>query len=220
MLGDAVAKVIPKADICPYYYPSKSFKDYVAKYEVILNCAGVIPQSGKEDFSINTYLPVYLDKYTNAKIIHAASDCENDNSEYGLSKKIATDWILSYGRNTKIIRCSILGIDEHNKSLLSWVLAQKSDIPGYTRAIWSGISTLTWAQIAQGMIKNWDDYEILENYHTEPISKYKLIKLICSIFSKENNVVPVEIGKNKTLVGTYCGKIEDQIKELKEIYGL
>ena len=40
----------------------------------------------KNDFGINSILPVFLELNSNCKIIHPATDCESDNSIYGISK--------------------------------------------------------------------------------------------------------------------------------------
>jgi len=217
MLGGAVTRILPEADTCPYRYPSPEFKEFVQTYDFIINCIGRIPQRKNKDFSLNSHLPIYLERFTKARIIHPSSDCENDDTEYGISKRAATDWICAYGERTKIIQCSIIGIDREKASLLSWVLAQAGPIPGYVNARWSGITSIKWARIAKDMILNWDIYNQREIYHTYPTTKYELIKSICRIFGKDNEVFEVEKGEDKVMLGSYVGTIE---KQLEEIYGL
>ena len=76
--------------------------------DFVINCIGAIPQK-TDNFDINWEIPIWLNENTKCKIIHPATDCEFDVSNYGLSKKRATDYIKNYGKLTKIIQTSIIG---------------------------------------------------------------------------------------------------------------
>ena len=100
MLGNAVHKYFSQfheVDIIEHRWPSNEFIQYIKTYngDFIVNCIGSIPQK-TNDFGINSILPIYLDLNTNCKIIHPSTDCEIDNTLYGISKRIATDWITTY----------------------------------------------------------------------------------------------------------------------------
>ena len=53
---------------------------------------GRVPQK-TNDFSINWEIPIWLNENTNCKIIHPATDCEHDSSDYGISKRKGSDYI-------------------------------------------------------------------------------------------------------------------------------
>ena len=69
--------------------------------DLIINCIGAIPQK-TEEFDINWQIPLWLDKNTDCNIIHPATDCEVDNSSYGISKKQASNYIKDHCKTTKI----------------------------------------------------------------------------------------------------------------------
>ena len=108
-------------------------KEMFNDIDVIINCIGAIPQK-VDKFDINWEIPIWLNENTNCKIIHPATDCEIDISNYGLSKKRATDYIKNYGKSTKIIQTSIIGPElNSNDSLLEWFLSQRGEVYGYTK---------------------------------------------------------------------------------------
>ena len=52
-----------------------------------------------------------------------------DDDDYGNSKRIAAEWIKSSGKNTKIIKTSILGPEISTKArLMEWFLSQTGEI--------------------------------------------------------------------------------------------
>ncbi len=219
MLGNCVAKYITDVIICPYRWPTPEFKAFIRDFDgdFIINCIGAIPQR-TNNFTINVTLPIFLDMSANCNVIHAGTDCESDDCDYGLSKKAAADWILSKGVKTKIIKSSIIGFDKEKVSLLSWALSNY-DVNGYEDAKWNGITTLKWAEICSDMMKNWDDYEVLNILTSERQSKYDLLLKIKEIFGWPNSVKKVlGRGKDKTLTGTLTSDIKTQLEELKNFY--
>lgn len=205
-------------------FPSIDFLNSIRTYDgdYIINCIGRIPQKNTLNFNENASLPIILDTISNCKIIHPSTDCEIDNSNYGISKKLATDYLMQFGVNTKIIKCSIIGIEkETNYSLLSWAISQKSDIDGFTSAKWNGITTLQWVKIAETLMLNWNQYKVITNYSTNCISKYELLKIIIRVFDLKIKVREiVGNGHNKCIKSDiFTGDIESQLIELRNFYG-
>ena len=121
MLGHMIVKYFKSQNI-EILTTSKRFPNWdfgmFKNSDYIINCIGAIPQK-TNNFKINHELPKWLEKL-NKKIIHPGTDCEVDNSDYGKSKKLATDYILNNANNTKIIQTSIIGPEVKNKvSLLN-----------------------------------------------------------------------------------------------------
>ena len=193
-----------------------TIKDFDGEY--IINCVGAIHQKTKQ-FDINWELPQWLDENVNCKIIHPGTDCEMDNDNYGLSKKKASDFILKHGQNTKILKASIIGPElNSNFSLLEWFLSQEKEVFGYTKAIWNGVTTYEWAKQCLELINNWDTYKSLTTLSSDPISKYELLNTIKDVYNKDINIIPKELGKDKTLIGDIkTGNIKKQIIELKSL---
>jgi len=204
-----------------YRWGTDEFKETVSNSnaDYLINCIGAIPQRTK-NFDINWELPIWLDQNFQGKIIHPGTDCEIDNDVYGLSKAKSTDWILSKGQKTKIIKTSIIGPElKGNASLMDWFLSQKGEVYGYTKAIWNGITTLEWAKQCLSLINNWDQYPLLNIPYSDPISKFELLSIIKEVYNKDDvKILPKDLGKNKVLNGTIkTSNIKSQILELKNI---
>lgn len=204
-------------------FPEQNYKDEIISFngDYIINCVGSIPQK-TQNFDINTELPKWLERASRCRVIHPATDCEIDDDAYGLSKRRATEYILSYGKKTKIIRCSIIGPELNNhKSLFDWFLMNQSEkIQGYTDAIWNGITTLQWAKVCHDMIDNWDSFKRLNTVEGECISKFHLLYMMAEEFKKEVIILPARgRGKDKTLQGEIKSPpIRKQIKDIIEFY--
>tara|TARA_B100000780_G_C20940727_1_gene375189 strand:- start:81 stop:779 length:699 start_codon:yes stop_codon:yes gene_type:complete len=191
-------------------------KDMFDGVDFIINCIGAIPQKTNE-FDINWQIPIWLNANTNCKVIHPATDCEFDNSNYGLSKKRATDYIKDYCETTKIIQTSIIGPElNSNVSLLEWFLSQKGEVDGYTEAIWNGVTSLEWAKQCKIIIDNWDITPILTILYSNKVSKFKLLIIIQECYGKRDVIImPKKLGNDKSLSGTIKTKdIDKQIREL------
>lgn len=186
--------------------------------DYVINCIGAIPQR-TNNFKINYELPMWLSNNLKCKIIHPGTDCEIDKDDYGLSKKRATDFILNKSKNTKILKASIIGPElNSNASLLEWFLSQKTEVFGYTQAIWNGVTTYEWSKQCLNLINNWTNYNKLTILSSNPVSKYELLNIIKEVYNKNINIIPKELGKNKTLVGDIKTKnIKEQLWELKNL---
>lgn len=224
MLGHMVLKFLKSKDIkCSvmiYRWPEVSFQESIMNFDgdFIINCIGSIPQRNN-DFSINYKLPIFLDamSYDGCKIIHPGSDCENDKSPYGESKKIASDWIRLNSTKTKTIKTSIIGPEiSSNYGLMEWFLSQEKEANGYSEFYWNGNTTLTWAKYCYEMIKNWNYYAIETILHSECISKYTLLKIINRIYDKKIDISKTNRPAENRCVygGIRTPDINDQLKEL------
>ena len=154
--------------------------------DLIINCIGAIPQK-TEEFDINWQIPLWLDKNTDCNIIHPATDCEIDDSSYGISKKQASNYIKDHCKTTKIIQTSIIGPElNSNYSLLEWFLSQRGEVNGYTEAIWNGVTTLEWAKQCKVVIDNWDSTPILTILYSNKVSKFNLLVIIQQLYNKKD----------------------------------
>ena len=202
-------------------WPDNEFYNNILNFDgdYIINCIGSIPQKTNQ-FNVNTKLPLWLSDNVKCKVIHPGTDCEMDTDLYGISKKMARDYIVKTSSNTKIIRASIIGPElNSNASLLDWFLSSNDTVNGYTKAMWNGITTLEWAKQAIQLINNWDEYETETVISSNCISKYVLLNNIKLVFNKSINILPVDKGEFKCLRGHInVSDITVQLHELKEYY--
>ena len=128
--------------------------------------------------------------------------------------------MLEKGRDTKIIKTSIVGTEVNTKaSLLEWFLdVKEKNINGYSEYYWNGNTTLQWAKICYRLLSDWNGFEKLNIPMTECISKYELLKIMKNVFEKDIIINKnSDIKVNKCLVGNIeVPKIEEQLIELKE----
>lgn len=225
MLGHMVKKYLSdffELDNLLARWPNPEFEDRIktSDADFLINCVGAIPQR-TDKFDINFKLPIFLDKNFKGRIIHPGTDCEMDRDEYGISKKLARDYIVGEGTRTKIIKSSIIGPELLTKaSLLEWFLNSNDSVKGYSKAMWSGITTLQWAKLCKNLIDDWDSFSKENIVESTCLSKYDLLHAIKSTFNKEIIIYPNDQVKiNKCLAGSLkVISIQKQLKELKEYY--
>ena len=226
MLGHMVKRYFEKnklnVETTDFKYPTEEFLNYVKNYngDYIINCIGAIPQKTKY-FTINLDLPIWLEKNSVCKIIHAGTDCEIDDDDYGISKREANKFIKEMGKKTKIIKSSIIGPELETKySLMEWFLNSESTVYGYSKAMWNGNTTLEWAKNCYNILLDWENYGVETILEGECLSKYELLKKIKKVFSKNIDILESEnVICDKCLHGTIkTKKIEDQLSELKQEY--
>ncbi len=214
------------------------------KPDIIINCIGMLIEESQEDISkaiyINSYFPHLLKSICNkinAKLVHISTDCVFSGDKGSYTETDLPDSNTIYGKtkslgeitdNTHVtIRTSIIGpeLKSNGVSLLDWFLKEKnSEINGYSKAIWSGVTTLELAKIIKIAI----DSHITGLYHVtnnEKISKYELLKLFNNHINKKFKINKNEsIMNNKSLIDTrnklnytvpnYNIMIEEMFKEL------
>jgi dTDP-4-dehydrorhamnose reductase len=228
MLGHMVSKFLKLngllVETTDLRWSSNEFKDFIREYDgdYIINCIGAIHQRTNE-FDVNWELPIFLDFYSKCKVIHPGTDCEMDDDNYGRSKRIARDFIVTNSKQTKTIKTSILGPEKNTKSsLMEWFLSNKDDqeIFGYSQYFWNGNTTLTWSEIALDLMKNWDNYSKETIICSECISKKEILDSVNEVFERNisiNNKDDVRF--NKCLIGNInTPHIKVQLQKLKEFY--
>lgn len=170
--------------------------------DIIINSIGILNKNAEKNPSntifINSYFPRYLEEYlknTNTKFIHLSTDCVFSGETGNYSEASVSDGKDIYAR-TKIlgeinnnkdltVRTSIIGpeLKENGTGLFHWFMKQNGTVKGYSKVIWSGITTLQLAKCLNLMIE--DNLTGLYNLASkDPINKYELLKIINSVFHK------------------------------------
>jgi len=190
------------------------------KPDFIINCIGILvngSQNEKRAIYLNAYLPHQLKtiaKNINSKLIHISTDCVFSGSRGQYIETDSRDGQGIYSQ-TKILgeiiddtdltlRTSIIGPELKNNGdgLFHWFMNQSGDISGYTKTIWSGVTTIELAQIIKLTIDN----NLTGLYHitnNKSICKYELLKLFQKYTNKEINIYPTDGSiNNKSIIDT------------------
>jgi len=209
------------------------------KNDIIINCAGIIPQKYKGDdyrnyIRVNTLFPHKLNeiaKKNSYKFIHVTTDCVYDGKKgnytigdeptskdiYGVSKS------LGEPEEATIIRTSIIGEELNSKkSLIEWVKSNKDGkIKGFTNHYWNGVTCFELAKYIKNILDNNNFWNGIKHICSPNIvTKYDLCCYINEIYDLNINIEKYEdsISKNMTLSGEYISEntIFDQIVELSQ----
>ncbi|RYE05559.1 MAG: SDR family oxidoreductase [Rickettsiaceae bacterium] len=176
--------------------------------DIVINCIGLIKQLPQaEDYlqaiPVNSLLPhriAALCEAVGGRLIHISTDCvfsgkkgnytENDIPDakdlYGLSK------LLGEVHHPHItLRTSIIGHESNNQnSLVNWFLAQQGSVKGFTRAIFSGLTTVELARVIYNFVLHRKDVNDLYHVSVEPIAKFDLLKIVKSVYKKDIEIIP------------------------------
>jgi len=170
--------------------------------DIIINSIGILNKNAEDDPSntifINSYFPRYLEeefKNTNIKLIQISTDCvfSGDKGNYDETSVpdgkdlYAKTKILGEINNNKdlTVRTSIIGpeLKQNGTGLFHWFMKQNDTVIGYSKVIWSGVTTLQLGKCLDLMIEN--NLHGLYNLTSKiSISKYELLKILNSVFEK------------------------------------
>lgn len=178
--------------------------------DAVVNCIGIIKQRPVVNDTIvsletNSLLPHRLRLIcaaARARLVHLSTDCvfnghrgmyrqsEAANAEdlYGLGKYLGE--VAEAPAIT--IRSSIIGLELSRKqSLIEWFLRQSGTIKGFTRAIYSGVTTLEMARIIEHLLLRETDLYGLWQVASTPISKYDLLCRLSNLLGRQDvTIVP------------------------------
>ena len=214
----------------------------IGEFDAIINAVGILNQEAEENKAravlINTYFPHFLSDVTkkmNTKVIHMSTDCVFSGKSGAYSETSTRDGSTFYDRTKALgeldnnkdltFRNSIIGpdIDKNGIGLFNWFMKQDVQISGFTKAIWTGVTTLTLAKAIEQAI-NQDLKGLYHLVNNQNISKFELLKLFNNCF-KEDKIEILQndnISINKSLVNNrndFLFKVpsyENMIYEMKE----
>ena len=175
--------------------------------DFIVNCVGILINGAninpENAIFLNAYMPHRLARLAdeiNAKLIHISTDCvfsgnkgtpyiETDAKDgFGIyAKTKALGEVISEDHLT--LRTSVVGPELKNdgEELFHWFMNQHDSIEGYTKSIWSGVTTIELAKAVKWAI----DQNITGLYHVTnntSISKFELLKLFKKYTQKETDI--------------------------------
>ena len=187
---------------------------YEINPDIIINCVAITTRRGVEGNiqiteKLNTELPHKLDSWASLnskKLIHFSTDCVFSGKRGNYLENDFTDADDIYGKtkaagevnseSTLTLRCSIIGRELYNfTELFEWLVENKNKkISGYSRVIYSGITTVRMGKIIKKIIKEYSDLSGIYNISSIPISKFELLAKLSNAFN-----LNVDINENKNI---------------------
>ena len=191
--------------------------------DVVINCAGLTKHKEESSnalacIAINALMPHRLAaacSLAGARLIHISTDCVflGDRGEYSESDFTdATDlygWSMALGEvidaNSITLRTSTIGHELNSKyGLLEWFLSQQTRCNGFSKAIFSGLPTVTFAEIIRDVVIPRPQLSGLYNVAAAAINKFELLTLIRDVYCKEIEIVEqIEFSIDRSLDGTH-----------------
>lgn len=192
------------------------------KYDTVINCIGILNQFAEENKSLaaflNSYFPHFLAEVTDGtdtQVIHMSTDCVFSGKRGEYTEDDLRDGETFYDRSKALgeleddknitLRNSIVGpdINPNGIGLMNWFMKQSSQINGFTKAMWTGQTTLQLAKTMEVAAKE----RTSGLYNTVPdhsISKYDLLRLFNKYLRNDSiQINPVEgINADKSLKRT------------------
>ena len=171
--------------------------------DIVINCLGVLTKYAEEDparaILINSYFPQWIAVQSRKypfRMIQFSTDCEFSGERGSYTEADIPDAKDMYGRTKALgevnyaphlnIRTSFVGpeLKTDGIGLFNWFMQQQGSVKGYTKAIWTGITTL---QLAKSIEKAIDEnvsglYQLVNGV---AISKYQLLELFQKVFDKK-----------------------------------
>ncbi len=173
------------------------------KPQFVINCVGLtIRKENSSDeranIKLNALLPHEIEfwcRNNNAKLLHYSTDHVFNGQKGDYTEESPKDAADVYGQSKSLgevnhsefaltLRSSIIGRELDRKTeLLEWFLAHRGkSAKGYTRSIYSGVTTNYLAELSLRIVKEQPKLSGLLQPTSVPISKFELLKKINATF--------------------------------------
>lgn len=190
--------------------------------DVVVNCIGIVKQQAASKDSIacltvNSLFPHRLARLCQAmeaRLVHISTDCVFSGNKGSYTEDDPSDALDLYGRSKFLgevsgpgcltLRTSIIGREIGSRQgLVEWFLAQAGGrVSGYTRAIFSGLTTLELARVIGLVLCKYPDLSGLWQVAGRPISKFDLLTILNQVYDTKVRIDPVDTPAcDRSLVG-------------------
>ena len=197
--ADQLKRVIPGVDALDLDAVRRLLTDI--RPEVVVNCIGVIKQDpaihdAVYTIEVNSRFPHLLARECareNARLIHVSTDCVFSGKRGNYVESDIPDPADLYGRSKLLgevaiapaltLRTSVIGHELGTaRSLVDWFLSQSGVVKGFTKAIYSGLTTIEFARLLASVVFPRNDIVGLFHVASTPISKFDLLGLIAATY--------------------------------------
>ncbi|MFF0719995.1 dTDP-4-dehydrorhamnose reductase family protein [Micromonospora sp. NPDC003816] len=177
--------------------------------DVVINCVGVIKQrldvqEAVPTVTLNALLPHLLADACadlGARLVHVSTDCVFSGRRGGYAEDDLPDPPDLYGRSKLLgeatgpsaltLRTSIVGHElATHRSLVDWFLAQRGQVRGFTRAVYTGVTTVEFARLLRTVVLPREDLTGLYHVAADPITKHDLLRLVADVYGWPGELVP------------------------------
>ncbi|MCE7505276.1 SDR family oxidoreductase [Polynucleobacter sp. IMCC30063] len=222
-----------------------SFKSVLSAInpDTVINAIGIIKQLPIANdvinlIKLNALFPHQLQKICKenaSRLIHISTDCVYSGYKGYYSEDDVPDPIDLYGKTKALgeiyedaitIRTSTIGYEiKSTHGLLEWFLSQKKEVKGYSRAIYSGITSLELGKILYKYVIFNNQLQGLYNVSSDSISKYSLLLKIKKIYNSQINIIEdseIEINRSlnsrkfRAAVGYHPPSWDEMLFELRD----
>ncbi len=177
--------------------------------DAVVNCVGLIKQrpdgqDPERTIIVNALVPhlvARLSAEAGARLIHLSTDCVFSGAAGNYTEDSVPDAVDFYGRSKLLgevvdgdavtLRTSIIGPEiGSGLGLLAWFLGQTGPVPGYRRAIFSGLPTVELARVIRDHVLPFPELHGLYHVSAQPISKLDLLGLVKTAYDAPAEPVP------------------------------
>lgn len=219
------------------------FEDFAP--QTVINCSGVTKQLTSNDttadtIKVNSLFPHQLASVCteyNSRLVQLSTDCIYSGAKGLYKEEDVSDALDLYGRskflgevnldNVITLRKSTIGLElGSNHGLIEWFLKQRSTVNGYTKAIYSGFTSVVLAEIVEKIIVEQKSLSGIWNLASSPISKFDLLNNLVDRLDKfEIEIVPddkininrsLDPGKFKEVTGFISPSWDNMLDQLAE----
>jgi len=177
-------------------FSTEKLMDIIGDYQpdVLINAAGLIKHRENRNevitnLEINALLPHRLSrlcKLSGTRLVQLSSDCVFKGDRGNYQESDVPDATDIYGKTKFLgelhddhaitIRTSTIGLELHrNTGLIEWFLAQKGRIKGFSKAIYTGVTTLELVRVVELVLMKYPDLSGVWQVAADKINKYELL---------------------------------------------
>ena len=178
--------------------------------EVVVNCIGVVKQHANAGDPLtalvaNSVFPhrvATLCGAIGARLIHISTDCVFAGRRGNYTESDPPDAADLYGRTKHLgevsgpgcltLRTSMIGRElKTSHGLVEWFLAKNGTIPGYTKAVFSGLTTSELSRVLLGVIERSPELAGVYHVASAPITKHDLLAHLNQALGRGLTIQPV-----------------------------
>lgn len=192
------------------------------RFDSVVNCIGILNQFAEQNKALaaflNSYFPHFLAEVTSGtatQIIHMSTDCVFSGKRGEYTEADFPDGTTFYDRSKALgeledgknitLRNSIVGpdINPEGIGLMNWFMQQHGEIKGFTKAMWTGQTTLQLAKTMEAAARE-KAHGLFNTVPDRSISKYDLLRLFNRYLRHDSvKIDPVEgVNADKSLKRT------------------
>lgn len=177
--------------------------------DVVINCIGIIKQLPEAQDpilsqTVNAQFPHHLERLcrpAGVRLLHFSTDCVFSGRKGDYVEDDVADADDLYGRSkfegevngqgSLTLRSSIIGRElRSSHGLVEWFLRQNGKVRGFTRAIFSGFTTLALARIVGDVIERHPQLSGVYNVSSAAITKHDLLVRLREAYGLKVEIEP------------------------------